>query len=672
MSDFAIPGVNDKYNTQKMIDALMEAKREPLKRMQKEVALEKQRRGSWQDVSRRLSTLRDSARALYGFDNPFNDRIASSSDEKTLDATATRQAIEETKQIVVKKTATADRFLSQSLPRDFVVDPGDYVFHVGNKEVRLSWRGGSLPAFANALNAKGGDILSASVINDTPSTQVLLLESKITGAKNRMTLEGAAADLGMKTGMLERSLTASRQVQLTDKTVSAWTAPPAPGAVRIQNGTITLNPGSEIKVPVSPAATLNKNMVLELSVKVEHLPETPPAEALPPPGPNVPATGGINFQGIQIQSEPSKTPLPPWTPPKPPEKVDDLQMMFMEADGQVVPLPPLSDTTDFQKIQIPVGEQASTLSALDFRNRNTFRRLSIKDISLFDKTQRGGYVPKNALAQAGDAVITVDGVDVTRPTNDISDVLPGVTLNLKNPSDTPVTLTVKHDVEGIKKQIMGLIGAYNRTITQIDVLSRNDPQIIDDASYLSDDEKKKAQSDLGLLMGDISLMQLKNSMENIMMNPYPTSLGRDMRLLAQIGISTDARSPGNLSLDKTKLRGYLEIDEAKLTAAIEQHPEAVKQLFGNDTTGNLIVNSGAAYSLDTLIRPYVDPTGIYPQRMTDLDSQIARNNRSIEDYKSKLDDYQRQLKTKFGQMQSSLDQLQKSSEAIQNFNKQNQ
>ena len=544
------------------MDALMEAKREPLKRMQKEVALEKQQKSSWADITQRLSTLRDAARSLYSFQNPFNDRIASSSDDKTLDATATRQAIEETKQITVRKVATADRFLSQSLPRDFAVDPGDYAFRVGDKEVRLAWKGGSLKAFADALNAKGGDTLSASVVNDTPSTQVLLIESKLTGVKNRLTLQGAAADLGVKTGMLERSLTASRQVQLSDKTLSTWTTPPAPGSIQIQNGTITLNPGSEIKVPVSPAATLNKNMVLELSVKVEHLPETPPVEVQPPPGPNVPSTGGINFQGIQIQSEPSKTPLPPWTPPKPPEKVDDLQMLFMEADGQVIPLPPVSDSTDFQKIQIPVGEQATSLSALDLRNRNTYRRLSVKDISLFDKTQRGDYVPKKALDQAGDAVITVDGVDCHpafehhRRRPPLRDAEPEIPQRLAGHPHRQARRRGDR-----KKQVMGLVGAYNRTVTQIDVLSRNDPQIIDDASYLSDDEKKKAQNDLGLLMGDmISLMQLKNSLQDIMMNPYLTSLGRDMRLLAQIGISTDARALGSLTLDKTKLRGYLEID----------------------------------------------------------------------------------------------------------------
>ena len=171
MSDFAIPGVTDKYNTQKIIDALMEAKREPLKRMQKEVGLEKQQKGSWQDVTRRLSAVRDAARSLYGFQNPFNDRIAASSDEKSLVATATRQALEESKQVTVRKLATADRFLSQSLPRDFVVDPGTYVFKVGDKEVRLSWKGGSVKAFVDALNAKGDGVLSASVVNDTKDTR---------------------------------------------------------------------------------------------------------------------------------------------------------------------------------------------------------------------------------------------------------------------------------------------------------------------------------------------------------------------------------------------------------------------------------------------------------------------------------------------------------------------
>ena len=101
MSDLSIPGVTDKYNTQKVIDALMAAKREPLTRMQTQLTAEQKKKTVWQDITRKVSGLRDTARTLYGFQNPFNDRVAASSDDRTLTGTATRQAVEETKKILV-------------------------------------------------------------------------------------------------------------------------------------------------------------------------------------------------------------------------------------------------------------------------------------------------------------------------------------------------------------------------------------------------------------------------------------------------------------------------------------------------------------------------------------------------------------------------------------------
>jgi len=155
MSDLSIPGVTDKYSTQKIIDALMKVKREPLTRMEAELATEQQKKTVWQDVNKKLSGLRDIARALFGFQNPFSDKVATSSDESILTATATRQAPTETKQIRVKQVATADRFLSRSLPRDFTVEAGQYGFRVGDKEVSLAWKGGTLKSFAEALSARG-------------------------------------------------------------------------------------------------------------------------------------------------------------------------------------------------------------------------------------------------------------------------------------------------------------------------------------------------------------------------------------------------------------------------------------------------------------------------------------------------------------------------------------
>jgi len=672
MSDLSVPGVTDKYNTQKIIDALMAAKREPLTRMQKELATDQQKRTVWQEVTRKLTGLRDIARTLYGFQNPFNDRVATSSNESSLVATANRQAAEEKKQIVIKQVATADRFLSRSLPRDFAVEAGQYTFKVGDKSVSLSWKGGSLKAFAEALNAKGGSLLSASVVNDTTSSQVLLIEAKPTGSTNRLAFQDAAVDLGVKAGMLERSASGARQLTLDRGSVAAWAAPLPPGGVQVRDGTLVVGPGQEMKIPVSPSMALNKNMVMELSVKVEKLPETAYAAPTPPPGPTVPPTGGMDYQGIHIESNPSRTPLPEWQPPKPPETVTDMKALFAESGGTVIPLPDIPDTAEFQKIQVPIGELASTLDSINVRNRNTYRTIDIKDISIFDKTQRGDYVPTHALSQAGDALVEMDGIEVKRGTNVIDDLLPGVTLTLKAPSSSPLELSITHDAEGIKKQVINLVGAYNGIITDIDVLTRKDETVISDATYLSDEERTKARANLGLFTGDLTLQQLKGSMQNVMMNPYPTSAGRELNLLAQAGISTDTRAPGSATIDRTRLRGYLEVDETKLTAAIAKYPEALKELFGADTTGSLVVNSGAAYQLDTLLRPYVQVGGILPQRVTTLDSQIALSNREISDYKLKLNDYQAELKRKYAQMGSALDSLKQSSDSIQNFNKQNQ
>ncbi len=672
MSDFSIPGVTDKYNTQKVIDALMAVKREPLTRMQKEVDADQQRKTAWQDMTRRLSGLRDLARTLYGFQNPFNDRLATSSDESSLTATANRQASEEKKQIDVKQVATADRFLSRSLPLDFTVSPGKYTFRVGDKSVTLSWKGGSLKAFADALNAKGGELISASVVRDTTTSQVLLIEGKLTGSTNRLSFEDQAVDLGVQSGMLQRSPTGSRQLTLDRSNISAWTAPLPSGGVQVQNGTLVVAPGQELKIPLAPSMALNPNMVMELSVKVDHLPETPFVSQTPPPGPTVPSTGGIDYGGIHIESEPSKTPLPEWQPPKPPEVVTDLKTLFAESQGSVIPLPDVPDSADFQKVQVPIGDLAQTLDSLDVRNRNTYRTIEIKDVSIFDKTQRGDYTPSHPLSQAGDALVVMDGIQVRRATNAIDDLIPGVTLTLKAPSSGPVELSVGHDTEGIKKQILNLVGSYNQVITNIDVLTRNDDTVISDATYLTDDERTKAKANLGLMMGDLTLQQLKGSMQNVMMNPYPTSAGRELDLLAQVGISTDSRAPGSVTIDRTRLRGYLEVDEAKLDDAIANHAEALKQMFGNDTTGNLVVNSGVAFALDALLRPYVQVGGILPYRVTTLDQQIASSNQDITDYKAKLDDYQSQLKQKYAQMGSALDSLKQNSQSLQNFNRQNQ
>ncbi len=78
-------------------------------------------------------------------------------------------------------------------------------------------------------------------------------------------------------------------------------------------------------------------------------------------------------------------------------------------------------------------------------------------------TSSTGASIKNPLTAAANASITVDGISgIVRSTNDIDDVIPGVTLSLlKAEPGTTITLEVEPDLSAIKTAINNLVTAYN-------------------------------------------------------------------------------------------------------------------------------------------------------------------------------------------------------------------
>ena len=169
-------------------------------RMQNTLTDYQKQRAQWQDLTARFSRLRESSRHLFGFDNPFNERTASSSSDSTFTASATRQASTGTYSVLVRQTATADSFLSRALPQDYRVPAGTYVFRTGDQEIRLNYRGGTVRDFAESLNARGEGALRATVLNDTAATQVISIESLKTGGSNSLTFGEAALAFALDSG----------------------------------------------------------------------------------------------------------------------------------------------------------------------------------------------------------------------------------------------------------------------------------------------------------------------------------------------------------------------------------------------------------------------------------------------------------------------------------------
>jgi flagellar hook-associated protein 2 len=670
MSDLSIPGVTSKYNTDKTIKALVETERIPLQRLESERTVLQDQKNVWLRLNQKMTAVREGARELYGFQNPFNNKIAKSSDESILTATASRTAAEEELSIQVKQIATADRFLSRSLPRDFKAPAGLYRFKVGNEELKIDFRGGSLKELAAAINAKGGNLLAASVVEDTPNTQVIVIESKKTGSKYPLTFHDQAAAFAEQAGLLERSPTASRTLPINKETVSAWSKPLPAEGLKISEGVLSLGPGTEARLPFRPPVALSGSMVLSFEIRSLLIPEQPYQKPTPPPGPGLPEVGGIEYGGIQVQSARSHTPLPEWKPPEPPQRIDDPVVLFAESRVQSLPLAPVKDSDQFYTVELGPQDLPAQLEALALRNRNTNRTIEIRNIRVYDKTARGDYRPAHPLSSAGDAKIVLEGVEVTRPENTVTDLVPGVTLNLKGAGDKPVALGIRKDLETIKSSLIRFFGTYNDLLTQVDILTRKDEAVIQDAQYLNDAEREQARKELGLFTGNVTLMQMKSRLQRIMMDPYPTAGGRELALLAQIGVTTSGGTFQTTGvLDKSKLRGYLQLDETKLEQALARNAEWVKQLFGNDTNKDLAVDSGVAFSTDTYLGPYVATGGIVANRVSGLNDSLARKSREIEAYNRHLADYEKELRRKFGIMESALDSLEQSSKTIENFNK---
>jgi flagellar hook-associated protein 2 len=336
-------------------------------------------------------------------------------------------------------------------------------------------------------------------------------------------------------------------------------------------------------------------------------------------------------------------------------------------DGSSASLPLVRDSEGFTKSEYALADIAGgrTVSSVEITNNNTHRDISLRNVVIYDPKASGSFRPTNAVSTAQDAVVEMEGIEITRPTNNIDDLLPGVTVIARAPSDYPVRLAIEPDREAVKEAIISLIGNYNRLAAEINVLTRNDDRVVQELSYLSADEQAEMRAKLGVFSGETSLSQFKNSIQRAVTSPYPTAAEQELALLAQIGISTDVRRAGSTTgYDASRLRGYLEIDEKALDAALAGKLPAIQQLFGSDTDGDLIIDSGVAYALDTLTKPYVETGGIVSLKTGTLDSKIDQEQRRITTLDRQLEAKEAALKKQYGQIEGAFTRMERMSSSL--------
>ena len=683
MAGINIPGVTDQYNTNETVEKLMKVERIPLTREQKQLETYKAEQDAWRDINIKLSSLRDSTKTLYSYDNPFNNKLVDSTQADAITAEATRSAPIQSFKVDVIQPASADRLLTDELSMDYRVAPGVYTFKVGEKQLTVNWKGGSLKDFSTAINKRGNGIINSMIIGASQGKRTLLIESLATGKENKLIFEGAAKAFAMETGMISPVTTSTLTFGKTTSEVSAVQKiasnepkrMPELSITRTSISTegVTVQPRGAYQVGIPAEVKSNTNNHISFTVKPSQLTDITIALNQRPEEPVIQAAGFGEFEGIVVHNFDSDTTLTKNTEPiEPVDPVHNKNIIYAVLnDGTEKPISTPAILIDEEtKIDIPVSEYPD-LKSIAVRNYNTGYSFEVSSFSAYDAASQAGYTPNHAVSIADDAIIKYEGIKITRPSNKIDDVIPEITLNLHEKTEKTATISVKPDTDAAKDALLQFVGKYNQTVAKLNILTQNKSEIVEELDYYTDDEKEKAREQLGMFLTEQSLSSIKTNMSSIISGSYNFIDDAEITMLSQLGIATNAAGFGG-GYQSSKLRGYLEIDEKKLDAALQEHLDDIKAIFGYDTDGDMIIDSGIAYKLDKQIGAYTQIGGILALKTSSLDSKIKNSESKIARLEDQLNEKEANYRNQFSSMQGTLNSLESQQNSISNFTKQQQ
>lgn len=227
-----------------------------------------------------------------------------------------------------------------------------------------------------------------------------------------------------------------------------------------------------------------------------------------------------------------------------------------------------------------VGE--INITSKDAKGAQAIKDLGLKQglIQGYSKLEQELFKFKN-LQSASDAKFSYNGVSVTRPTNEINDVISGVSLTLQGTTEPgkPAIISIGRDNQVIIDNIKEFVKAYNELVPKLDEVTRYDP------------ETKIA----GIFNGVSDIRTIRSSINNVFSQTMGG--GADFQSLMQYGLSLD---------DKSKMS----LDEAKLSSAINANPQKVQDFFyGTDKKnfeGREIHQDGIFVNLNKLLSGLVD------------------------------------------------------------------
>ncbi len=326
-----------------------------------------------------------------------------------------------------------------------------------------------------------------------------------------------------------------------------------------------------------------------------------------------------------------------------------------------------SDTLDTLVAKINGAGLNVTASIInDGTGENPYRLvLSSKSSGTIGRVSFSTDVPGlslNTLTEARDAAVVVgepgsaSSIIITSSTNSVTDVVPGMTLNLVSASDSPVRVTVQRNVDSVVTDVKTFIKTFNDAMDGIAELTRFVPET----------------NARGLLQGERVVQQIQSRLFRVIessVNDPDLPYSR----LRSIGVMVDSSGGQGvrLTLSRTLASGTANqtaVDgEAELRAALAADPEAVRKMLtwvDTDEDG-ATVNRGIAARLNAELDAITSSAGglIASQNAT-LGQRIEQFEAQAVRIQGMLDQKQARLYAQFQAMEKALAGLQGQQSAL--------
>lgn len=284
------------------------------------------------------------------------------------------------------------------------------------------------------------------------------------------------------------------------------------------------------------------------------------------------------------------------------------------------------------------------------------------------------YRSKNVLKAAQNAVFTVDGLQISRTTNEVNDLIDEVKITLSKTGAT--TLEVKHDTEDVRAKVEDFVDKYNTAIELIynKLNAEKDFKLKgltkEELETMDAEEIDKRETELReqALSSDPILRRAYNMLRSITYSNVASD--GSFSILAEIGISTGKVGSNK---DETKI-GKLQIfDSEKLDSALDKNMDSLRILFTQEAEEDEPKEKiGLAERFKESIRQFTSFNGILTRKagradstsFSLIDNEIAVLQQDIAFKNRSLLKYQESLLQQFTDMETALAKLQEQSQQL--------